>query len=50
MRYLEKSISQKNVQLADIIPVYRKEDPTLIENCRSVIVRPCVSKASEKII
>ena len=47
---LEKKYFPKNVQLSDIIPVYRKEDPTLIENCRSVIVRPCVSKASEKII
>ena len=47
---LGKRYFPKNARLADIIPVYRKEDPTLIENCRSVIVLPCVSKVSEKII
>ena len=47
---LGKMYFPKNVQLADTIPVYRKEYPTLIENYRSVIVLPCVSKTSGKII
>ena len=47
---LGKRYFPKNAQPADIIPVYRKEAPTLIENFRSVIVHPCVSKVSEKII
>ena len=38
------------LKLADITPVYKKKDPTLVENCRPVSVLPSVSKIFERII
>ena len=35
---LEKQYFPKNLKLADITPVYKKKDPTLIENYRPVRV------------
>ena len=40
----------QNLKLTDITPVYKKKDPTLVENYRSVSVLPTVSKAFERII
>ena len=37
-------------KLADITPVYKKRDPTLVENYRPVSVLPSVSKSFERII
>ena len=38
------------LKLADITPVYKKKDPTLVENYRPVSVLPSVSKSFERII
>ena len=38
------------LKLADITPVYKKKDPTLVENYRPVSVLPSVSKIFERII
>ena len=38
------------LKLADITPVYKKKDPSLIENYRPVSVLPSVSKIFERII
>ena len=40
----------KNLKLVDITPVYKKKDPTLVENYRPVSILPCVSKVFERII
>ena len=45
-----KQYFPKNLRLADITPVYKKRDPTLVENYRPVSVLPCVSKVFERII
>ena len=47
---LGKQYFFKNIKLADITPVYKKKDPTLVENYRPVSVLPCVSKVFERII
>ena len=47
---LGKQNFSKNLKLADITPVYKKKDPTLVENCRPVSVIPSVSKVFERII
>ena len=47
---LEKQYSPQNLKLADITPVYKKKDPTLVENYRPVSVLPTVSKVFERII
>ena len=38
------------LKLADITPVYKKKDPTLVENYRPVSVLPSISKIFERII
>ena len=38
------------MKLADTTPVYKKKDPTLVENYRPVSVLPTVSKIFERII
>ena len=40
----------KNLKLADITPVYKNKDPTLVENYRPVSILPCASKIFERII
>ena len=47
---LGKQNFSKNLKLADITPVYKKKDPTLVENYRPVSVLPSVSKVFERII
>ena len=47
---LVKQYSPKNLKLADMTPVYKKKDPTLVENYRPVSVLPCVSKVFERVI
>ena len=47
---LVKQYSPKNLKLADMTPVYKKKDPTLVENYRPVSVLPCVSKIFERVI
>ena len=47
---LEKQNFPQNLKLADITPVYKKKDPTLVENYRPVSVLPTVSKVFERII
>ena len=47
---LGKQNFSKNLKLSDITPVYKKKDPTLVENYRPVSVLPSVSKVFEKII
>ena len=39
-----------NLKSADTTPVYKKKDPTIIENYRPVNVLPCVSKIFERMI
>ena len=39
----QKQYCSKNYKLADTTPVYKKKDPTLVENYQSVSVFPCVS-------
>ena len=45
---LGKQNFSKNLKLADITPVYKKKDPTLVENYRPVSVLPSVSKVFER--
>ena len=40
----------KKLKLADLAPVYKKKDPTLIENYRPISVLPSASKLIERII
>ena len=40
----------RNLKLTDITPLYKKKDPTLIENYWPVSELPCVSKVFERII
>ena len=47
---LENKQFPENLKLADITPVYKKNDPTLVENYRPVSVLPSVSKIIERII
>ena len=47
---LGKQNFSKNLKLADITPVYKKKDPTLVENYRPVSVLPSVSKVFERIV
>ena len=47
---LEKQNVPHNLKLADITPVYKKKDTTLVENYRPVSVLPSVSKVFERII
>ena len=47
---LGKQNVSKNLKLADITPVYKKKDPTLVENYRPVSVLPSVFKVFERII
>ena len=44
---LGKQNFSKNLKLADITPVYKKKDPTLVENYRPVSVLTSVSKVFE---
>ena len=39
-----------NVRLADVTPLFKKEDASLLKNCRPVSVLPVVSKIYEKIM
>ena len=47
---LGKLYFPNKLKLADITPVYKKKDPTLVENNRPVSVLPSVSKIFERII
>ena len=47
---LGKMYFPSKLKLADITPVYKKKDPTLIENYRPVSVLHSVSKNFERII
>jgi len=47
---LGKLYFPSKLKLADITPVYKKKDPTLVENYRPVSVLPSVSKIFERII
>ena len=47
---LRKLCFPNKLKLADITPVYKKKDPTLVENYRPVSVLPSVSKLFERII
>ena len=47
---LGKLYFPNKLKLADITPVYKKKDPTLVENYRPVSVLPSVSKFFERII
>ena len=47
---LGKQSFSQNLKLADITPVYKKKDPTSVENYRPVSVLPSVSKMFERII
>ena len=47
---LGKLYFPNKLKLADITPVYKKKDPTLVENYRPVSVLPSVSKIFERII
>ena len=47
---LGKLYFPNELNLADITPIYKKKDPTLVENYRPVIVLPFVSKMFERII
>ena len=47
---LGKKYFPKNLKLLDINPVYKKTDPTLVENYRPTSVLLCVSKVYERII
>ena len=47
---LGKQNFSENLKLVDITPVYKKKDPTLVENYRPVSVLPSVSKVFERII
>ena len=47
---LGKLYFPNKLKLADITPVYKKKNPTLVENCRPVSVLPSVSKIFEGII
>ena len=46
----EKQYFSYNLKLADITPVYKKIDPTLVENYRHVSVLRPVSKIFESLI
>ena len=47
---LGKQYFTKNLKLADVTPLYKKKDPTLFENYRSVSVLSCVFQVFERII
>ena len=47
---LGKLYFPNKLKLADMTPVYKKKDPTLVENYRPVSVLPSVSKIFERII
>ena len=47
---LEKQSFPQNLKLADISPVCKKKDPTLVESYRPVSVLPTASKVFERII
>ena len=47
---LGKLYFPNKLKLADITPVYKKKDSTLVENYRPVSVLPSVSKIFERII
>ena len=47
---LGKQYFPKNLKLADITPVHKKKDSTLVANYRPVSVLPCVSKVFERMI
>ena len=47
---LGKLYCPNNLKLVDITPVYKKKDPTLVENYRPVSVLPFVSKIFERMI
>ena len=47
---LRKQNFSENLKLVDITPVYKKKDPTLVENYKPVSVLPSVSKVFERII
>ena len=47
---LEKQNFLQNLKLADISPVYKKKNLTLVDNYRPVIVHPAVSKVFERFI
>ena len=47
---LRKQYFSKNLKLTDITPIYKKKDPTLVDNYRPVSLLPCVSKVFERII
>ena len=54
MGYMEysdcKKIFPTNLKLADISPIFKKYDTTLVKNYRPVIVLPVVSKIFERIM
>ena len=47
---LGKLYFPNKLKLADITPVYKKKDPTLVKNCRPVSVLPSASNIFERII
>ena len=47
---LGKLYFPNKLNLADITPIYKKKDPTLVENYRPVSVLPFVSKMFERTI
>ena len=47
---LGKQNIRQNLKLADITPAFKKKDPTLAENYRSVALLDPVSKMFERII
>ena len=47
---LRKQYFPKNLKLSDITPVYKKKDPTLVENYQPASIFPCVSKVFNSII
>ena len=47
---VSSSMFPESLKLADETPVYKKNDPTLVSNCRPIGVLPTMSKVFEKLM
>ena len=47
---LSSGIVPNNMKVARVIPIYKKEDPSLFSNYRPISILPCFSKFLERII